>query len=345
MARKTEGMTTSNDKRRPVLPDEDFQANFNGIYAVLHHAKGFPGGPVQFFGNKGQCRFCGENDPAKFRNVAHLVPEALGNTCLYSNDECDGCNAHFSEYESNLVDAVRPILTIGGTAGKANRVPQTGRTGGQTTIRHSVGAKGRRLAFMTSAGSPEFGIDKYGAFITSFPVPPIPFKPRLAYKALVKMAYALLPDNELCHYTRLCAWIRDKADTLEFPCLETGLSFGSLGNAPKIISAALLRRANPTDKTPYIVFILCAGSVCLMIDLMSDDMEGHLGYAPMGRIDVKWAIEIGPNREVRIEYDKFRPMNWSSPDSAPQPVEKFVLRFQPQTREGALTPVLRQEWR
>lgn len=327
-----------------MAADDDFQASFNGTYAVLRYAKGYPGGPVQYFGHKGMCRFCGETDRTKFRMVAHLVPEALGNTCLISKDECDGCNALFSEYESNLVDAVRPILTIGGTVGKSNKVPQTGRTGGQTTIRHSVGDEGRRLAFMTSGGNPEFGVGKDGAIILPFPVPPIPFKPRLAYKALVKMAYAMLPDHELCHYTKLKSWIRNKADVEDFPCLETGLSFGSLGNAPKIVSAALLRRVNPSDKTPYIVFLLCAGSVCLMIDLMSDDMEDHLGFAPMGSIDIKWAVEIGPNHEIRIDYDKFRPMNWSSPDKTPQPVEKFTLRFHPQTLEGSFTPVLRKEW-
>lgn len=338
-------MTTSNNEGECTPANKQFEADFNGTYAVLRYARSYPSGEKQSFGEKKVCRFCGETDPTKFKMVAHLIPEALGNTCLTSNDECDGCNAIFSEYESNLVDAVRPILTIGGTAGKTNKVPQTGRTGGQATIRHTADENGRRLAFTANGSGAEFGITDDGLFLLPIPVSPISFKPRLAYKALAKMAYALLPDDELPHYTKLRTWLREKDEADDGTCLETGLSFGSLGNAPKLISAALLRRVNPTDKTPYIVFILCAGSVCLMIDLKSDDMENHLGPAPMGCIDIKWAVVLGPNRELRIDYDKFRPMNWASREKAQQPVEKFVLRFNPQTHHGQFTPVLRPQWR
>ncbi|GAA0547517.1 hypothetical protein FHS83_000877 [Rhizomicrobium palustre] len=329
-----------------TLASKDFEAEFGGKYSVLRYAKGAVGCEEQYFGRKGRCRFCDQTDPKMFRQVAHLVPEALGNTWLFSNDECDTCNAIFSEYEANLVDAIRPILTIGGMAGKTNKVPQTGRSAGKSVIKHTVSEGRRGLAFMATAGEPDLAINPLTSTMTiGFPVPPIPFKPRLAYKALAKMAYALLPDAELVHFTKLRAWIRDKSDTVEFPCLETGLAFGSLGNAPKLVSAVLLQRVDQTDKTPYIIFVLCAGSVCLMIDLMSDDMEDHLDWAPMGCVNIKWSVELGPNSEVRIEYDRFRPMNWASVEKAPQPVEKFAFRFNPRTSEGSFEPIMRQQWR
>jgi hypothetical protein len=48
---------------------------------------------------------------------------------------------------------------------------------------------------------------------------------------------------------------------------------------------------------------------------------------------------------LRIEYDKFRPMDWTSRDKAQQPVEQFLLRFNPQTQQGRFIPVLRPQWR
>jgi len=339
-------MTTSNNESGSTPADTDYEADFGGKYSTLLFVKGGPGCEKQHFGQKGFCRYCGETDPKQFRKIAHLIPEALGNEWLFSNDECDVCNGLFSDYESNLAAALRPILTIGGTEGKANKVPQTGRTGGQSVIKHTKENGKRSISIMTSAAGAGVSIDPSSGIITlDIPVAAIPFRPRFAYKALAKMAYALLPKEELAHFAKLRAWIRAKPDAAEFDCLETGLAFGSLGNAPNLLCAALLRRVEQSDNTPYMLFVLCAGSVCLMIDLMSDDRDDHFDRTKMGCVDIKWAIELGPKREVRIQYDKFRPMNWSATENAPQPVETFSLEFNPRTCVGRVTPVLRENWR
>ena len=82
-----------------------------------------------------------------------------------------------------------------------------------------------------------------------------------------------------------------------------------------------------------------------MIDLMPDEMDDHLGWAPMGRVDMNWSVVLGPNNEGRIDYNKFRPMNWASQKSAPQPIEKFKFRFDPKTLEGRFTPIMLEQWR
>jgi hypothetical protein len=63
---------------------------------------------------------------------------------------------------------------------------------------------------------------------------------------------------------------------VEFPRLEVGISFASIGNAPPLTSGTLLRRRDPADVVPHILFIFTAGSVCFQIDLMSDHLEDHL---------------------------------------------------------------------
>jgi hypothetical protein len=44
-----------------------------------------------------------------------------------------------------------------------------------------------------------------GKLRINMPIADDPFRPRHAYKALVKMAIAMLPDDELDNYTRLRA--------------------------------------------------------------------------------------------------------------------------------------------
>jgi hypothetical protein len=326
--------------------DGTFRLNIGGHYDLLVHEQAGAGSVQKSFGTEKVCRFCNTADPSKFKKIAHLIPEGLGNHWLISLDECDPCNEKFSEYESHLVSAVRPILTISGTAGKGD-VGQTGRTASGSYIRHGRADGRRQLTFMTSAErGPKFGVNVLkNSFSLSYPVPAVPFKPRLAYKALVKMGYALLPAGELQHFTKLRDWLGDRSDDVEFPCLETCLSLGSIGNAPAVVSAALLKRSDPAAHLPYMIFLLCAGSVCLQIDLMTDSLEDHLGWGTMGQVKIEWAIEMGSDERLRIEYGKPHPMNWSSPASQPQPLEELTLHFNPATQQGRFTKTYRPQWR
>ena len=44
------------------------------------------------------CRYCGKtiNSGATFNEIAHTIPESIGNKLLFTNDECDSCNNKFS---------------------------------------------------------------------------------------------------------------------------------------------------------------------------------------------------------------------------------------------------------
>jgi hypothetical protein len=109
-----------------------------------------------------------------------------------------------------LTAAVRPLLTVGGTIGKGNKVPQTGRSAGATVIAHESGDGGRRLTMQSrlGGGDPSIGVTTNGLLVFRAPVPPTPFRPRLAYKALVKMGLGLLPVHELPAFEGLRHWER-----------------------------------------------------------------------------------------------------------------------------------------
>ena len=314
----------------------------DGRYVLLRQVKGCIGGARILLGDRGICRYCGGRNPKTFRKIAHAIPEALGNKWIISADECDVCNHAFSLYDDALATSVSPLLTLGGTAGKSNKVRQTGRTAGDAVIRRD----GRGLSISTKADPKDhvsFDPDS-GRFRLAIPVAGVPFRPRHAYKALSKIGVALLPDDELNNYQRLRAWLLDVGDTLEFPVLDVAMSFGAIGHAPPLVAASLLRRINPQDDVPHILLILCAGSVCLQIDLMSDYLDHHVPPTPMGSVNIKWSLVLAarPGRDpVEIDYGAPIHQNWSASETTPQPIETMVLDFNPQTSVGRFTPVFR----
>ncbi len=317
----------------------------NDRYRVLRTIQAGVGLPEQYIGEAGRCRFCGRSDGATFRTRAHTFPEALGNRWVFSRDECDDCNRLFGVYEDALVSALRPFLTLGGVSGK-NGVPQTGRSAGNHVMRHDRVDGRRRLLIQQRNVVPDEHVrtSPDGRHLQlNLPVEAIPFRPRRAYKALSKIGLSLLPVELLPEYSKLLGWLQTREDQLDFPVLEVGLSFGSIGNALPVVCAALLQRVDPADPIPHLYLLFCAGSICAQMALMSDRLEDHLPPTTMGSVKFDWAVALGPQQELRIDYGQVWPFNWASPNTTPQPVESFTLDFDIATSAGTLTPRFRPQ--
>lgn len=99
------------------------------------------------------------------------------------------------------------------------------------------------------------------------------FIPARAYKALVKMAVALLPADTLPNFTKIIAWLHSTDDDL-LPHMIVGISFSIIGNSPALLAAALLRRTSENRDTPYMLFVTTMGSMCLQIVPKADSQEG-----------------------------------------------------------------------
>lgn len=320
-------------------------AVLGGRYTLLAQVRGSIGGAKTHIGDKGQCRYCGESSAKYFRTDAHTFPEGLGNRWIISRDECDKCNNLFSKYDDAIVKAVGPFLTLGGTKGKTNKIRQTGRSAGPSILARRNG-EDRPGIFHSAIAEPSevIAITGDGALRLTMPIANDPFRPRYAYKALVKMGLALLPLPELTNYTRLRSWLLDPNDSLEFPHLDVGISFASIGNSPALLVGSLLRRTDPKDMVPHILFIFSAGSVCFQIDLMSDHLEDHLPPLPPGTINIEWTNVVGNSdgsETVSFHYGRPKHFNWTSNENYPQPVKEIVLDFNPRTNIGSLTPVFR----
>ena len=83
-------------------------------YQILSKVQASVGEDLKSIGRGGVCRFLwAMMTGRKFRTRAHTFPEALGNKWVFSDDECDECNARFSVYEDALTKAVGPFANPG----------------------------------------------------------------------------------------------------------------------------------------------------------------------------------------------------------------------------------------
>ncbi|WP_313452326.1 hypothetical protein [Brevundimonas sp.] len=297
------------------------------------------GGPVAL-NQAGQCRFCGQTDQRKFRKVAHALPESLGNKWLVSLDECDDCNALFSRYEDALAKTVGPVLTISGMPGKANHVRQTGRSNGPAVIQHQKGEQGRRLSMRVQGDfTDHLGVDPVtGALQLRIPVAPERFVPRHAYKALVKMGMGLMPEADLGDFRHLLEWLRTPDDHVSMPPLHVGMSFGSIGNAPRAASATLLKRKPEEAQPPYMIFIATIGSLCFQIDLKSDAMDGPWPPSAAARSSIRWTTVLSGGAEpIRIPYSEPVQLDWTSSEPRLQPLEALSMTVNPGGAGGTLS--------
>jgi len=127
------------------------------------------------------CRYCGKNRPeVKFkRGNAHAIPNFLGNTRLFSYDECRSCNALFSNYETSMGDltvSLRKHMRLG-----SPKVPNE-------SLR--IDLQNRSLSFANN--------DKISVY------------PIKIFKLLTKCALAIMPKKGLVEFDRTIEWILDQ---------------------------------------------------------------------------------------------------------------------------------------
>lgn len=205
-----------------------------------------------------RCRFCGRSKPAvTFSKDAHVVPAFVGNKVLFSRYECDDCNSRFSEFEDDLAK-----MTMGDRA-----VGQVPKRKGFASLK----PQGKKSSFERGPGGViikqyidegVFALDPTNShLVATFDTQP--FRPLGVYKALAKVAFTLLPSEDLPDFEELRLWLleEDVATRRVYGekghwCLQTFVPGPSPFHKPIV---SLMKRKEGVD-APYLMFFLAFGN-------------------------------------------------------------------------------------
>jgi hypothetical protein len=144
------------------------------------------------------CRFCNKKEPnVTFKKIAHAISEFMGNKNLISDHECDTCNDLFSTYEDSFAKFLGIARTLSGSKGKEG-IPTFKNPDKKLEVRKNDLNEGVLINF-EEIDNKYFEIDETGKRLT-IKATKHPYKPIYVYKALLKIAYGLLPEIDLPNY-------------------------------------------------------------------------------------------------------------------------------------------------
>lgn len=255
---------------------------FDGRYDVVNFFAFGPDSPRVYLGDeaKQSCRYCGKTSPeVKFKNLAHAIPDQVGNDWLFDYEECDTCNAAFAKLiEDDFGKWTLPWRSLGRIKGKAGvpsiksndkkfrvdaTVASTPAETGSGAVRHVLrifmGVNDTRHEFDEATRTVKLTLDRPA------------YVPMGVFKCLVKMAIAVMPPEEEQRCAHLKKWILQPTHTFEsypYRPLNTLYQFapGPLPN-DRVACWLLRRKPDGPDDCLYMQFVLQLSNHVLQIAL------------------------------------------------------------------------------
>ena len=246
----------------------DLTAYYNETYQVAAGWALRPGSKV-FLGNKAirRCRFCAKQEPeVSFRNVAHALPECIGNKSLFTYYECDSCNLVFGKgCENDFGNWSLPLRTMARIRGSGG-VPAI-KQGPNNSWRVDPAETGLDINVNATEG---FWEDDEATNTLKLHLRRPPYRPVMVVKALVKMALSIMPEGEMPNFQQALDWIKP-GDTLTSmiaptPFIHTFIS-GPIAN--DLITVAILTRLRDEMDALYCFLLLVYGHDMLQIAIPS----------------------------------------------------------------------------
>jgi hypothetical protein len=199
-----------------------------------------------------KCRFCGRGSTeAGFRELAHAVPDFLGNLSIFSLNECDDCNAYFGrECEDDLSKATMLQRTLAGVPRKKS--PRSTFKSNDGELR--IDADGHAIHIQVPAPNSVDDLMVDGKLPESIPLlgdtRSQPYVPIRASMALVKIACSICPKEELAQCRGATEWVRGRqhATIGSFP-VSYGYTPGAFDE--RVSHVTLLRRKDDGPE-PYL---------------------------------------------------------------------------------------------
>lgn len=244
---------------------------FEARYDIISFFGFRPGSKRVYLGDKAKklCRYCGRTSPeVKFRNLAHAIPDQVGNNWLFDYEECDTCNADFAKrIENDFGKWTLPWRSLGLIKGKGGvpsiesndkkfridaTVASTPAETGTRAVRH-----GLKILMGVSDARHELDEETQTVKLT---VDRPAYVPMGVFKCLVKMAIAVMPPEEGQRCAHLKNWILQPTHTFEsYPYRPLSILYqfapGPLPN-DRLACWLLRRKPDGPDDCLYMQFVL-----------------------------------------------------------------------------------------
>jgi len=239
----------------------------------------------QFIGNKENriCRFCGKDESeTTFSDVAHAVPESLGNKDLILLEECDECNHFFGNgIETHFDKVAKPYRNIGQLKGK-NKVPSL--KSRDKTFRVDIK---NDFVIQEMETNPKICVDEDAKTI-KYNIEIEPYIPSAVYKALVKMAISIMPEKSLKYFKNAISWIRDSdhKKLLMNPLIIFQKFYPGIRPYDKPIVNLFVNKINGKNNYPYCLFSIMFGNIKYQIvvpsqvDMIFQNIEVSIPIIP-----------------------------------------------------------------
>jgi hypothetical protein len=183
------------------------------------------------------CRFCKNTifTGATFNQEAHAISESLGNKTIILNEECDDCNAYFSQsVEDNIFTYLKLFTTFFGIKNKSNKISKI---------------KGKNFEYINT-GNNNIALKFFDEDNSSLSEPPvkIPLKfydkinKQSFYKALCKFALSTISSKDVSHFDETTKWIRTDKCYEKLPKIATLASYNFFDKHPRMI--VYIRKSN-----------------------------------------------------------------------------------------------------
>jgi hypothetical protein len=220
-----------------------------------------------------KCRYCLKTHPdCTFKLVAHAIPECIGNRRLIALDECDACNERFSQsFEHHFDSFTRPLRTALAIPGKSG-VPAYKSHDGRARMTHNP--QDNSFTVDEIDGHTILSENERGHTL-AMTLRTDPHIPLEVYRCLTKMAFAVLPGDELQHFELTRRWL---IQPLRSPRLAS-IAFSYTACLPASLPAILIslwRRRTDAAPFPHMLAMMGFSRCVLMYALPLCARDGHL---------------------------------------------------------------------
>lgn len=227
----------------------------------------------EFLGSKEnrKCRFCGRSEPeVKFRKIAHAIPESIENNNIFSNYECDECNKKFGDtIESDFSNYLFPGRIASCILGKKGTITYKVDDNNRIDVQNENWQ-------IKSDGSIKL-LEEIDENTLQFNLKRQPYVPINVYKALVKMALTVMPEDEICNFGETIKWLQTDKPSIEDCFGQNIISrfFPGIEKFP-FIKASLFKRKNDEEIIPAYQFLLCFSNYYFQIVVPCFKKDIHL---------------------------------------------------------------------